>query len=135
MDLKEIIDNYVDSLIMFEKAKKSDNTIEIEYLDNEKRRLHDLYIDKLYRASSDELKDLKEYLVNLINELHERIIEFEQKKNCIFNNVVKGNDMYIDELYKINKILDYLIAKKKRYENIVYGLKELIKTKIFLKKR
>lgn len=134
MDLKKIIDDYVDSLIMLDNAKKNGNKLEIQILDSEKKRLYDSYIYRLYHASNDELIDLKEYLVDLINELHERIIEFEQKKNYVFNRVVSGNDMYINELNMINKVIENLICKRKKYENIVYGLKDLIKTKTYLKK-
>ena len=135
MELKEIVNDYVDLLVMFDEAKRKGYRIEFQLLEEEKKKIHNMYINRLYRANDSELCDLKEYLVNLTNELHEKIFQYEQYRNNFFNHVINGDDDYIDKLDRANSVLNNLILRTKKYENIVLGLTDLIKTKIYVKKR
>ena len=135
MELSEIIDNYIDSLILYDKAKNNDSELDINFLRDEKNKLLNLYIDRIYQIDTNELNDLREYLVYKISDLHNQIKEYMQYRNNLVNYVINNNNMYIDRLNEVNEILSILVNKVAKYKNIKIGLDDLITIKKYIKKK
>ncbi len=130
MDLEKLVTIYVNLLVLYQKEllNKYRNDLNIRFLEEEKNKAYEEFINKIYISSNEEINDLYIYINDIIHKLYDEINTTLMEHKKLYNEVIiKGNNEYRDSLDYVDYNLDDCINKLKKYENIIYGIKGITK--------
>ena len=130
MDLEKLVTIYVNLLVLYQKEllNKYRNDLNIRFLEEEKNKAYEEFINKIYISSNEEINDLYIYINDIIHKLYNEInITLMEHKKLYNEVIIKGNNEYQDSLDYVDYNLDDCINKLKKYKNIIYGIRGITK--------
>ena len=130
MDLEILITKYVNLLVKYQSEirKKDSNKFNINFLEQEKNLAYHEFINQFYISEIDEINNLNNYLSIIINNLYKEInVAVNNHRILYYKAIVKDMEDSYDLLTYCNNNLDDLINKLKIYENLTFGIKDILK--------